>query len=156
MRLRSLTIVAHHMLERDSMSDTQIIQGIVPVEKQDVVLLLEAGYLLMELAKHKEAEEVFHGVSALAPNSEVPHMALGHLYFSQGRLNPALKSHQKAVQLNPASAAAHAAVGEALMFLRRHGEAIKALDKAIALEPNGPAAEFAHALKESHTLGVFS
>jgi len=62
----------------------------------------------VELGKNREAEEVFQGVSALVPHSEVPHMALGHLYFSMGRFNPALKAHQKAIALKSDSAAAHA------------------------------------------------
>ena len=138
------------------MPEDLIIQGLIPIAKKDIILILEAGYLFMELGKSKEAEETFQGACALVPHSEVPHMALGHLYFSQGHFTPALKAHQRAVELNRESAAAHAAVGETLMFLRKHQEALVALDKAIALEPNGPAGDFARALKESHTLGVFS
>ncbi len=82
-------------------------------------------------------------------------MALGHLYFSMGRFNPALKAHQLAVELNPDAAAAHASVGETLFFLRRHEEAVISLDKAIELDSDGSAGEFARALKEAHELGVF-
>ena len=82
-------------------------------------------------------------------------MALGHLYFSMGRFNPALRAHQKADRLNPKSAAARAAVGETLFFLRRPSEALTELDKAINLEPDSPASEFARALKEAHELGIF-
>ena len=103
----------------------------------------------------KEAEEVFNGVAALIPHSEVPHIPLGHIYFAQGHFNPALKANQKAVELNPNSAAAHAAVGEILFFLNQNDKAIAALDKAIACEPDSPAASFAKALKEAHGVGVF-
>jgi tetratricopeptide (TPR) repeat protein len=125
------------------------------VPQKQVVLLLEVGYLYMELAKLDEAKEVFEGVASLIPHSEVPHMALGHMYFSMGRFNPALKEHQQAVKLNDSSAAAHASVGETLFFLRRHEEALRSLERAIALEPEGPGGEFAKALKEAHGLGVF-
>jgi tetratricopeptide (TPR) repeat protein len=132
-----------------------IVKGIVEVPQKEVILLLEAGYLYMELGKNKEAEDVFQGVSALIPHSEVPQMALGHLFFSMGRFNPALKAHQKAVELNPESAVAHASVAETLFFLRKHGEAVAALDKAIELDPDGSAGQFARSLKEAHDLGVF-
>jgi tetratricopeptide (TPR) repeat protein len=137
------------------MAEETTIQGIVPVPQKDVILLLECGYLYMELNKNKEAEEVFTGVAALVPHSEVPHMALGHLFFSMGRFNPALKEHEQATKLNPKSAAAWASVGETLFFLRRAKEAIEKLDKAIELDPQGPAGEFAKALKDAHGLGVF-
>lgn len=137
------------------MTQELMVQGLIEVPQKDVVLLLEAGYLYMELGKNKEAEEVFTGVCALVPHSEVPQMALGHLFFSMGRFNPALKAHQKAAELNPKSAAAHASVGETLLFLRKHNDAIAELDKAIALDPEGSAGQFAKALKEAHGLGIF-
>lgn len=136
------------------MSDTSI-SGLIEVPQREVVLMLEAGYLYMELAKHKEAEDLFTGVAALVPHSEVPHMALGHLYFSQGRFNPALKAHQKGVELNPGSATAHASVGEVLLFLKKPQQALESLDKAIELDPQGSAGEFARSLKEAYELGVF-
>ncbi len=137
------------------MTEEHIVQGIVPVAQKDVVLLLEVGYLYMELGKNDEAKEVFEGITALVPHSEVPHMALGHLYFAMGRFNPALKCHQTAAGLNPQSAAAHASVGETLFFLRKPDEGMIHLDKAIAADPDGSGGEFAKALKEAHGLGVF-
>ena len=101
------------------MSEQEIVQGIIDIPQKQLTLLLESGYLYMELGKMKEAEEVFNGVAALIPHSEVPHFALGHIYFAQGHFNPALKANQKAVELNPSSAAAHAAVGEILLFLNQ-------------------------------------
>ena len=127
------------------MSEDLIIQGIIPVPQRDVTLLLEAGYLYMELGKNK----------ALIPHSEVPHLALGNLYFSMGRFTPALKAHQKAAELNPGSAAAHASIAEALFFLKKPKDAVQAVDKAISLEPEGPAGQFAKYLKEAHELGIF-
>ncbi len=148
-------MVVAESLGGEAMTEDVMVQGLIPVPKKHLGLLLEAGYLYMELGKNKEAEEVFQGVCALAPHSEVPQMALGHLYFSLGRFNPALKAHQKAVELNPESAAAHASVGETLLFLRKHGEAIAELDKAVALDAVGSAGQFARALKEAHGLGIF-
>lgn len=138
------------------MNDDLLKDTLIPLHQKDVVLLLEAGYLFIEMNKHKEAEEIFVGVSQLVPQSEVPHMAMGHLYFAMGRYSPALKSHQKAISINGRSAAAHAACGEALFFLQRPDEALTCLQTAIELEPEGPAGEFAKALKEAHELGVFS
>ena len=51
------------------MSTPEIIQGIIEVPQREVVLLLEVGYLYMELNKHDEAKEVFEGVAALVPQT---------------------------------------------------------------------------------------
>jgi len=52
------------------MTDELMVHGIIDAPQKDVVLLLEAGYLYMELGKNKEAEEVFTGVAALLPKSK--------------------------------------------------------------------------------------
>ncbi len=138
------------------MSASPLVAGaLVPVEQKDVVLLLEAGYLYMELGRTKEAEEVFSGVAALVPHSEVPQLALGHLYFSQTRYSPAHKAQAEALRLQPDCAAAHAAIAETLFFLKRPDEAKESLSRALELEPHGPAGEFAKALKEASGLGIF-
>ena len=132
------------------------VAGLVHLAQGDLVLLMEAGYLSLEMNKHREAEEVFTGAAALVPHSEVPHMALGHLFFALNRFAPALKAHQKALSLNPQSAAALAAIGETLFFMRRHEEAVACLEQALALEPEGPTGDFVRALKDAHELGIFA
>lgn len=134
----------------------EVLEGLVPVQQRDVTLMLEAGYLFMELQRHKEAEEVFGGVMALLPHSEVPRMALGNLLFSQGRFPAALKEHTRAVELNPASATAYASCAETLFFLKRSDEALAQLERCLSTADDGPAHEFARALKEAYDLGIFS
>lgn len=136
-------------------SSSMVEHSLVPVSQRDVTLMLEAGYLFIELGKHKEAEEIFAGVAALVPHSEVPHLALGNLHFSQGRFAPALKAHQQAVQLNSQSAIAHALTAESLFFLKKTADGVQSLDRALALPDDGSAHEFAKALKEAYDLQLF-
>lgn len=136
------------------MAESEILHGLVDVPREEVALLLEAGYLYMEMGRPKEAEEIFAGVAALLPESDVPRVALGNLQFSQGRFQRALKHHQEALKLRPESAIAQAHVGEALLFLKRTEEGIAALNKAIEMEPDGPAAAFARALLDAHKEGA--
>ena len=134
------------------MSD-ELLHGLIDVPKTEVQLLLEAGYLYMEMGRPKEAEEVFAGVAALLPESDVPLVALGNLEFSQGRYQRALKHHQDALKLRPDSAVAQAHVGEALLRMKKTKEGLAALEKALAMDPSGPAGKFAAALKEAHDDG---
>lgn len=131
-----------------------MVDGLTPVPPEQVALLLEAGYLYMEMQKPKEAEEVFLGVAALVPSSEIPLICLGNLFFSQGRYERALKYHRDALNKNSSSALAQAHVGEALLFLERRGEAKTALEAALGLEPEGPAADFANSLLDGMASGV--
>lgn len=136
-------------------TEPQVEGSLVPVAQRDMTLILEAGYLLIELGKHKEAEEIFTGAAALIPHSEVPHLAMGNLHFAQGRFSPALKCHTTALQHNADSAIAHASAAEALFFLKRQDEGKEHLDKALSLPDDGTSRAFAQALQEAHELGVF-
>ena len=139
----------------DATRPNMIKSALIPLQQPDVVLMLEAGYVLIEMNKRREAEEIFIGVAAMLPHSEVPQMALGHLYFAQGRFAQALKSHERARELNKQSAAVHAALAETLFFLKRPSDAQVAIDEALRLEPEGPAAIFARSLSDANRLGVF-
>lgn len=132
-----------------------IVKGIVDVPQSEVALLLESGYLYMELGKWKEAQEVFTGVISLLPHSDVPHVALGNLYFSQGKFTLALKAHREALKVNPQSALAQAHVGEALLFMKKFDDGLAELNKAIEMEPEGLAADFAKSLLQAHEVGCF-
>jgi tetratricopeptide (TPR) repeat protein len=136
------------------MSDPIVVEGIIPVAQTEIALLLESGYLYMEMQKFKEAEEIFAGVAALVPHSEVPLICLGNLHFSLGRYERALKFHKEAQQRQPQSALAQAHIGEALLFLKKRAEAKAALEKAIEMEPQGDAADFAKSLLDGAAAGV--
>jgi tetratricopeptide (TPR) repeat protein len=137
------------------MAANVMVKGLVEVPQDEVALLLESGYLLMELGKWKEAAEVFGGVSALVPHSDVPLIALGNMYFAQGKFAQALKSHKDALGAQPQSQLARAHVGESLLFLKKYDEGKSELERAIAQDPQSPAAEFARSLLEAHEAGVF-
>lgn len=132
-----------------------MITGLIEIPQKQATMLLEAGYLFMELGKNKEAEETFVGVANLLPNSEVPHMALGHLYFSQGKFNQSLAEHRMAAKLNSSSAMAYASIGEVLLFLKKPDQAKKELAHAIELDPNGSAGDFAKSLQDAQKAGIF-
>jgi len=136
------------------MADVEMLKGLIEIPQPEAALLLEAGYLYMEMGKPKEAEEVFAGVAALLPHSEVPHVAMGNLEFAQGHFQRALKHHQEALKLSPDSPLVQAHIGEALLWLKKPDDGLKALRRAVELEPGGAAAAFATALLEAHQQGA--
>ena len=137
------------------MTSTVVVDGLIKVPQPEVALLLEAGYLLMELNKWKEAQDAFSGVAALVPHSDIPHIALGNLFFAQGKFQQALKSHKEALNLQPDSVLARAHVGESLLFLHKYDEAIGELKAAIKADPKGAAGAFAKSLLDAHEAGCF-
>lgn len=135
--------------------DKEVIQGLVDIPKQEAKILLEAGYFLMQLGKTREAKDIFMGAVALFPHSDVPCIALGNLYLSEGKPDLAIKEQQRALQRVPTSATAQAHLGEALLFQKKHEEGAEALHKAIQMDPKGLTAQLAKELLRANDLHVF-
>src|SRR5262245_38758272 len=83
---------------------------------EELAFLMEAGFLYRDLQKYEEARDVFKGVRALAPKSEVPEVALGTVAFQEGDFDCAGKHYRRALELNPRSAWAYAHLGELALF----------------------------------------
>jgi tetratricopeptide (TPR) repeat protein len=118
----------------------------VNVSTDEVTLLMEAGLIYRYAGKFREAREVFEGVRALRPQSEVPQIALGTVEFDEGHFQEAIRHYQKAITMNPRSAYAYAQLGEAQLFDTDKQGARKSLEKALELDPKGETANLARAL----------
>jgi predicted Zn-dependent protease len=132
----------------------EIQNSLVPLGKHQAMVLLEVGYLWMDMGKYDKARTVFSGVSALMPKSEVPHLALGTLEFAQGKHDKALQTYRTAQRLAPKSGLPRAYAAEALLFMGKTQEALKEIRAAMDVEPGGDGARLAQALKEAQEAGA--
>ncbi|MBI3180732.1 MAG: tetratricopeptide repeat protein [Myxococcales bacterium] len=133
---------------------SEIAGSLVPMGKQQAMILLEAGYLWMDMGKYEKAKEVLSGAAALMPKSEVPQLAMGTLEFVQGRHEKALQAYRAAQKLAPRSGLPRAHCGEALLFMGKVNEAMKELKAACEIEPDGDGARLANALIEAKEVGA--
>ncbi len=120
----------------------------IDVPTEDLRLMLEAGYLYLAMQRFKEAKEVFEGVCMLAPESDVPLVALGNVSFVETKFEEAVKTYKKALALVPGSAFAKAYLGEALFFNNKKSEAKAVLEEASTMDPHGKSGDFARSLLE--------
>ncbi len=121
----------------------------IPMERSDLVILMEGGYLYLRMGRFDEARDVFEGVAVLAPETEIPLVAVGSVFFAQTKFDQAVQAYKKALALKPASAFARAYLGEALYFKGKKEEALAELRKASDLEPSGQSGDFARSLLEA-------
>ena len=133
---------------------SEIANSLVPLDKLQARVLLEAGYIWMDMGQYDKARDVFLGVAALMPKSEIPQIALGTLEFAQGRHDKALQAYRSAQRLAPRSALPRAHAGEALLFMGKVNEAVKELKAAVDVEPDGDGARLAKALMEAKEAGA--
>jgi tetratricopeptide (TPR) repeat protein len=116
--------------------------------KEEVAFLMEAGILYRDLQNYDLALEVFKGVRALIPKSEVPEVALGTVAFQQRDFEGAERHYQRALKLNPRSAWAYAHLGELALFQTNKEQARAYLKTAIDFDPRGDHGRLARALME--------
>jgi len=135
-------------------SSSEIAGSLVPVARQQAMILLEAGYIWLDMGKFDKAKDVFAGAAVLMPKSEVPQLALGALEFSQGRHDKALQAYRAAQRLAPNSALPRAHAGEALLFMGKVPEATKELKAAMDVEPDSDGARLAQALMQAKDAGA--
>ena len=133
---------------------SDIAGSLVPMTKDQAMLMLEAAYLWMDLGKFDNARELLAGATALMPKSEVPQIVLGTLEFNQGHFDKALPVFRRAQQLAPKSSLPRAHVGETLLFMGKVNEAMKELKAALDLEPGSDGARFAEALIAAKEAGA--
>src|SRR4051812_7038934 len=107
---------------------------------------MEIGFVCRYAGRFVEAREIFTGVQALRPESEIPLVALGTVAFEEGNFPEAIKKYRDALRLQPGSAYAYAQLAEAQIFHRDTEGARASLEKAISLDPRGQTANLARAL----------
>jgi tetratricopeptide (TPR) repeat protein len=116
--------------------------------QEELAFLMEAGFLYRDLKQHSRAREVFDGVRALAPRSEVPEVAMGTVSLEQGEFDQAEKHYRRALELNPRSAYAYAHLGELTLFRMDREGARPHLRQALELDPGGQYGKMARDLLE--------
>ena len=133
-----------------------VLEGLVPVQQRTVALMLEAGQLLSQMGRFKQAIDVMDGLGHLLPSSGIPAMFRGNLLFAQGRLGPAEVAHREAVERSPDQAACWAHLGEALLWGGQVDEGLEACRHAISIAgADRSAKKFASNLIEAQELGCF-
>ncbi|MEZ5307615.1 MAG: hypothetical protein R2684_10770 [Pyrinomonadaceae bacterium] len=108
------------------------------IPSNDTKLLLEAGFLLREMSRFKEAAAVFDGCIGLLPNSEVPMVGLATTYLQASKHERALEISLMAVESFPESSYARLHYGEALLFCGKPKEARDQLLRVISMDPGSP------------------
>lgn len=122
--------------------------GDIVVTQDEVIFLMEAGLIYRDAGKYQEAREVFRGVMALYPNSDIPYVAYGTTLFAEGNYEEAISNYQTALVKNPESAYAYAHLGEAF-FMKKDFEAARDnLLRAVELDEEGPNGDMARSILE--------
>lgn len=120
----------------------------IHLDRKYLQIMMEAGYVYLGMRRFKEAREIFEGLAVVAPESDVPLVAMGNVDFCENKVDRAIKRYNQALKLDPASVFAKVYMGEALVFAGKKDEGIELL-KEVKKTHGGGAAEFATALLDA-------
>ena len=120
----------------------------VTAGRDEIGLLMEAGLIYRDAKQFEEARQVFRGVQALLPKSDVVEVALGTVSFQAGEFDDAARHYARALELNPRSAYANAHFGELELFRLNKDAARSRLKQAVELDPRGMAGKLARSLSD--------
>jgi tetratricopeptide (TPR) repeat protein len=121
----------------------------IDIDRKDLAMMMECGYILVGMQRFKEARQVFEGIGVLAPESEIPIVAIGSVAFCEGKFKESVKYYKKALKLNAESHFAEAYMGEALFFLGEIEAAKTNLSNVIQCDTEGKAGAFAKSLLDA-------
>ncbi len=119
------------------------------LSREHLALMMEAGYILLGMRRFKEAQEVMEGIAVMAPDSDIPLVAIGSVDFCRGKFRTAIRHYDRALKVNPESAFAKAYRGEALFFMGKTEEAREVLEAVVCEDASEKAAAFAKALLDA-------
>ncbi len=121
----------------------------IQVRKNDLQVMLEAGFILREAAKFQQAETIFRGVMELIPDSEVPKVGLGTVFLQRGDFSGAKEIYESAIELKPESLYARVHYAEAMLFAGEREKAEASLLEIIAADSDSPHSQTARALLDA-------
>jgi len=125
----------------------------VSMDREYLVLMMEAGYIYMGMQRYNEARDVFEGLTVLAPDSDVPWVALGGVFFCEGNFKGAEKCYAKALKNDPDSLYAKAYLAEAFFFMKKKEESVT-LFQEVSRADTGAVGDFARAFLDAAKKGL--
>ena len=108
--------------------------------------MLESGLILRESGRLDEAEKIFLGVREIAPQSDVPLVALSSVAARRGNFDAALELCDEALRYEPDSLYARVNHAEILLYQKKREEATAELRDIIEKNPDSPHSRTAEAL----------
>src|SRR3954452_12008770 len=105
--------------------------------KENAPHLVAEGLAHRDAGRFREAREIFQGMRALFPASEMPEVLLGTVAFACREIDNAVAHYRKALQVNPRSAFAWAHLAQALIFRKEKETAYRSCQRALELDPHG-------------------
>jgi len=111
-------------------------------EVDEIRLLFERGEKYVGNKDWNKAEETYEKIVQLAPGNAKAHLYLGNIYFSEGKIEEAIREYKKVTELSPAfNIGAHNNLGLAYLELKKVDLAQEEFRKVLQVDPGNELAK---------------
>ncbi|HHH19263.1 MAG TPA: tetratricopeptide repeat protein [Campylobacterales bacterium] len=141
-RVEQLSKMANEALEKgDFIEADKALSSALILEKENVDLMLQYGFVLIHLKRFMEAKELYREVIGLDSDNDMAHVSLANVLHQLDEDELALEHHRKAIALDPTYAPHYFNYANTLYDLNDKETARVNYQKAFELDPTIEEAE---------------
>ena len=134
-RVEQLSNMADEAIEKkDYIEADKALSSALIIDKDNTQLILQHGFVLIQLQRFAEAKEVYREVIGLDPNNDIAHASLANVLHQLEEDELALEHHRRAIELDPTYAPHYFNYANTLYDLSEKEMALENYKKAFELD----------------------
>lgn len=136
-RVQQLISMANQAIEkRDFLEADKALSSALILEKDNISLLLQYGFVLIELKRLNDAKETYLEILELDSQEDMAHASLANVYHHLDENEFALYHHRKSIEIDDAYAPHYFNYANTLYDLSQKEQALAYYKKAYELDPS--------------------
>ncbi|HIM94447.1 MAG TPA: tetratricopeptide repeat protein [Campylobacterales bacterium] len=136
-RVQQLVLMANQAIEQqDFVEADKALSSALILEKDNIELLLQHGFVLLSLKRLEDAKETYLEVLKLNENEDMAHASLANVCHHLNENELALKHHRKSIEIDENYAPHYFNYANTLYDLSQRDQALIYYKKAYELDPS--------------------
>jgi len=134
-RVQQLIAMANEAIEKqDFVEADKALSSALILEKENIELLLQHGFILISLKRLEDAKETYLEILSLNEHEDIAHASLGNIYHNLEENALALQHHRKSIEIDPQYAPHYFNYANTLYDLSQKEQALAYYKKAYELD----------------------
>ena len=136
-RVKQLVLMANQAIEQQDFAEAdKALSSALILEKENIELLLQHGFVLISLKRLEDAKETYLEILQIDENEDMAHTSLANVYHHLNENESALNHHRKAIEIDAVYAPHYFNYANTLYDLSQKDQALEYYKKAYKLDPS--------------------
>ena len=134
-RVQQLIAMANEAIEKQDFTEAdKALSSALILEKENIELLLQHGFVLISLNRLEDAKETYLEILSLNEDEDIAHASLGNIYHKLGENELSLHHHRKSIEIDAQYAPQYFNYANTLYDLSEKEQALSYYKKAYELD----------------------